>query len=133
MMIPMNMRNAASIGRRSSFAVLLGSVAASALLAGCGHDKEGSRVAGWSAVDPAQRHPIMVTQQPTTLSVRVARGNYGLSPHQRAQVVGFLERYRGLDAGNSRMIVEVPSGSPNEVAAMQAVVQQQQPVHAGHK
>jgi len=65
----------------------------------------------------------MVTQQPTTLAVRVSRGSYGLSPHQRAQVISFLERYRSIDAGNSRMVVEVPSGSPNEVAAMQAVAE----------
>ena len=55
---------------------------------------EGTRVAGWSLIDPSQRHPIMVTQQPTTLSLRVASGSYGLSPHQRAQVISFLERYR---------------------------------------
>jgi pilus assembly protein CpaD len=65
----------------------------------------------------------MVTQQPTTLALRVARGSYGLSPHQRAQVVSFVDRYRALDASNSRMIVEVPSGSANEVAAMQAVAE----------
>ena len=97
--------------------------ATTALLAGCRHFDDGTRVAGWSAVDPAQRHPIMVSQQPTTISVRVARGSYGMSPHQRAQVVSFLEKYRSIDNQNSRVVVEVPSGSPNEVAAMQAVAE----------
>ncbi len=123
MMFPKNKRNAASSGRSARRAALGGAVIAAGLLAGCGHEGEGSRVMGWSVVDPAQRHPIMVTQQPTTLAVKVARGSYGLSPHQRAQVISFVERYRSLDASNSRMIVEVPSGSSNEVAAMQAVAE----------
>ncbi len=123
MRFPENKRNATSSGRRTITAVSLVAIAASAALAGCSRDGDGARVAGWSMIDPAQRHPIMVTQQPTTLSLRVARGSYGLSPHQRAQVISFSERYRALDAGNSRMVVEVPSGSPNEVAAMQAVAE----------
>lgn len=124
MMFPKRNGNAASSGLRSSTAITLCAIAATVVLTGCrpGED-DGTRVAGWSLMDASQRHPIMVTQQPTTLALRVARGSYGLSPHQRAQVIGFLERYRGLDEGNSRMVVEVPSGSPNEVAAMQAVAE----------
>lgn len=122
-MFPIKMRNAASAGARSGMKAAMCVTAAAVLVAGCKHMDEGTRVAGWSVTDPASRHPIMVTQQPTTLSLRVARGSYGLSPHQRAQVVSFLERYRGVDAQNSRMVIEVPSGSPNEVAAMQAVAE----------
>ncbi|MGE0628120.1 MAG: CpaD family pilus assembly protein [Hyphomicrobiaceae bacterium] len=89
------------------------------LLAGCRPDIETTRVAGWSLVDPSQRHPIMVSQQPTTISVRVeARG--GLSYRERARVIGFLEHYRSTEMGNNRLVVEVPGGSANEVAAMQA-------------
>ena len=123
MMFSTLQRNATSIGRRSSSAVLLAALAATTLLVGCRHTDDGTRVAGWSIADPAQRHPIMVTQQPTTVSIRVPRGSYGMSPHQRAQVITFLERYRGYDAGNSRIIIEVPSGSPNEVAAMQVAAE----------
>ena len=92
-------------------------------LPGCRPDGEGTRVAGWSLVDTSQRHPIMVTQQPTTLSIKVARGSYGLSPHQRSQAISFLERYRTMDSGNSRLVIEAPSGAANEVAAMQAVAE----------
>jgi pilus assembly protein CpaD len=124
MMFPRSKRNAALSGRRSKPAILACALAATAVLAACKHtEDEGSRVAGWSLVDPSQRHPIMVTQQPTTLAVKVGRGSYGLSHHQRAQVVSFLERYRTIEAGNTRMVIEVPSGSPNEVAAMQAVAE----------
>ena len=40
----------------------------------------GAHVAGWTLIDPTQRHPIMVSQQPATLNVRVARGSQGLTP-----------------------------------------------------
>ena len=42
-------------------------------------------------------------------------------PRRRAQVADFLERYRASDAGNSKLVIAVPSGSANEIAAMHAV------------
>lgn len=62
----------------------------------------------------------MVSQQPAHLNVHVPRGAHGLSPVQRADVVDFVNRYRAADAGNSRLVISVPSGAPNEVAAMNA-------------
>lgn len=97
-------------------------IVAMALVAtGCKHADEGARVAGWSLVDPSQRHPILVSQRPSTLNLSIARGSAGLSPHQRADVLDFAARYRAADAGNSRLVVAAPSGSSNEVAAMNAV------------
>jgi len=92
-------------------------------LAGCKtlDDEPGAHVAGWTIVDATQRHPIMVSQQPSTLSVRVPRGSQGLTPAQKGQVAGFLERYRASDAGNSKLVIAVPSGTPNETAAVRAV------------
>jgi pilus assembly protein CpaD len=92
-------------------------------LAGCKtlDDEPGGHVAGWTLVDPTQRHPIMVSQQPSTMTVRVARGSQGLTPAQKGQVATFLERYRVADAGNSKLVIAVPSGSPNESAAVRAV------------
>ena len=84
-------------------------------------DEPGAHVAGWTAVDARQRHPIIVSEQPANLSVRVARGSMGLTPQQRAQVADFINRYSARDAGNGRIMVAVPSGSANEVAAMHAV------------
>lgn len=121
MMFPSKQRNAASTGSRSGIKAMVCVAAVAAMVTGCRSFDDGTRVAGWSIADPAQRHPIMVSQQPTSMSIRVARGSYGMSPHQRAQVVSFLEKYRSIDSQNSRLVVEVPSGSPNEVAAMQAV------------
>jgi pilus assembly protein CpaD len=90
---------------------------------GCKHADEQHQVTGWSLTDPSQRHPIMVSQQPAKLSIKVARGSHGLSPHQRAQIVDFTGKYRPGDAGNSRLVISAPSGSANEVAAMQAVAE----------
>jgi pilus assembly protein CpaD len=72
-------------------------------------------------LDPAQRHPIVVSQQPATATFAVARGSAGLSPAQRAQLTGFLERYRGSDAGNSKLLLAVPAGSSNESSVVRAV------------
>jgi pilus assembly protein CpaD len=92
------------------------------VLAGCKTiDEPGSHVAGFAIVEPSQRHPIMVSQQPATMTVRVARGSQGLTPAQRAQVAEFLERYRVTDSGNSKLVISVPGGSPNETAAVRAV------------
>jgi pilus assembly protein CpaD len=77
--------------------------------------------AGQQLLTPAERHPIIVSQQVNKMSVKVARGASGLSPTQRASVIDFLTRYRVADAGNSKLVISVPSGSANEVSAMNAV------------
>lgn len=111
--------------RGSSLGRLRGSkVALAALLAcsvaACKHD-EGTQVAGWTLVDPSQRHPIMVSQQPATLSIHASRGSSGLSASQRAEVSQFANKYRASDSGNSRLVIAAPGGGSNEVAAMNAV------------
>jgi pilus assembly protein CpaD len=90
-------------------------------LAGCQHGEERSMVAGWTLVDPTERHPILVSQQPQTMSVSVARGSGGLSEAQRGQLLSFASRWRAADAGNSKLVIQAPSGGANEVAAMRAV------------
>jgi pilus assembly protein CpaD len=110
----------------SGLAPKVAGLLAAALLAfsvtGCRSlEDPGAHVAGFTLVDATQRHPIMVSQQPTTTVVHVARGSEGLSPGQKAQVSGFLQHYRATDAGNSKLIISVPSGTPNESAAVYAV------------
>jgi pilus assembly protein CpaD len=97
-------------------------------LAACGkdHDEYSGHVAGWSIIDPNERHPIMVTQQPTSMSLRIPRGAAGLAPHQRSQLAQFLYKYRTTDAGHSTIKIAVPSGSANEVAAMNAAQEMRQ-------
>jgi pilus assembly protein CpaD len=101
-------------------------LAASAIalaVTGCKHTEDPARVAGWTLVDAAERHPILVTQEPATQVVRIARGSNGLSSAQRAQLLDFADHYRATDAGNSRLVVAAPSGGANEVASMYAVSQ----------
>ena len=105
---------------RPRAAIALGLLAATAL-AGCRHDIGAPQVAGWSMVDPSQRHPIIVSQQPQTMQLRVAAGANGLSPRQRADVLEFADRSRARDAGNSRLLIQAPGGGANEIAAMHAV------------
>jgi pilus assembly protein CpaD len=106
---------------------LVAAALAAMTLAGCKTLEEpGAHTAGFTLVDPTQRHPIMVSQQPSTTSLSVPRGSQGLSPGQRAQVASFLQRYRSTDAGNSKLVIAVPSGSPNESAVVTAVADMRQ-------
>jgi hypothetical protein len=107
-------------GFRSAARRLSLSMLALAALAGCRAHEPGSHVAGWVLVDSAQRHPILVSQQPSTMNIRVSSGAAGLSPGQAAQLSDFLARYRNRDSGNSKLVIAVPTGSPNEGASMRA-------------
>ncbi len=89
-------------------------------MAGCEHDQVGTQVAGWQLLDPAQRHPILVSQRPATLNLRVASGSDGLTPAQRGRVLDFVSSSRATDSGNSRFVISAPGGSENEGAAMEA-------------
>lgn len=100
---------------------MLVACAATLALAGCKTTDDPTRIAGWTLVDGAQRHPILVSQVPATHLVRVRRGANGLTKAQRSQLYGFADHYRLTDAGNSRLVIEAPSGGGNEVAAMYAV------------
>jgi pilus assembly protein CpaD len=107
--------------RRST---LLAAMAVAVALGGCDSmlaDRQEQFSAGQTVLTPQERHPIVVSQQPHKMQVRVARGAAGLAPVQRAAMIDFLSKYRAADAGNSKLIISVPSGSSNEVSAMNAV------------
>lgn len=95
-------------------------------LAACEHDGQGTRVAGWALVDPEQRHPILVSQQPANLNIHVAASSSGLSPSQRGRLLDFVAHFRASDSGNSRIVIAAPGGSANEGAAMIAADQARQ-------
>lgn len=92
-------------------------------LAGCKptFEDQPAQLGQMTVIDPSERHPIIVTQEPANMTLRVPRGSGGLSPAQRDQVAAFLTRYRGVDSGNSKLVLTVPSGSANEGAAVLAV------------
>lgn len=90
-------------------------------LIGCTHNQFGSIEPNFDVTHPAERHPILVSEKPTSMSVAVARGSAGLTPKARADVLAFAQRARSGDARDSRLVVAAPSGSGNEIAAMNAV------------
>lgn len=104
--------------------VALALVLATGSLAGCKSLEEpGAHMAGYTLINETERHPIMVSQQPASMSLSIPAGSPGLSASQRAQVVDFLRHFRAGDAGNSKLLIAVPSGGANEVAAMRAAGQ----------
>jgi pilus assembly protein CpaD len=91
-------------------------------LAGCRtFEDHGAYLADAGPIDVAERHPIVVSQQPATMNLHVARGAAGLSPAQKVQLTSFLQRYRGADVGNSKLLLAVPAGSANETSVVRAV------------
>jgi pilus assembly protein CpaD len=93
-------------------------------LSGCKTLEEpGNHYAGHTLIDPKEVHPILVSQEPATMSLTVAPGSRGLTPGQQAQVEDFLRHFRAADAGNSKLVIAVPNGGPNEVSAMRAAGQ----------
>jgi len=107
---------------RRAAAIVIASALSGLALSGCANGLDpGGHVAGWAMISPEQRHPIIVSEEPATHSLRVARGSNGLTQHQRAGLADFIGRYRATDAGNSRISIAVPSGSPNEISALRAV------------
>jgi len=112
----------AASGSRPVVRRLLAASLCALALSGCKTlDEPGAHVTGATIIDPSQKHPIMVSQQPATMKVAVPRGSHGLSPAQKSEVAQFLGRYRASDAGNSKLVIAVPSGTPNESAAVRAV------------
>jgi pilus assembly protein CpaD len=115
-----------------------GTIAAGLLLAtaavglsGCrpGEEEPGVHVASWAMVDARQRHPIVVSNEPANLDLRIAATSNGLSPSQRAQAIDFFRRYRGSGADTARLAIGVPSGGANDVAAVRALADLRVIVH----
>jgi pilus assembly protein CpaD len=92
------------------------------LLAACGPERR-AEVASWNTIEATDRHPIIVTQEPARLTLRVPAGSSGLTMRQIGETQQFLARYRATDTGDSRLVITVPSGTANEIAAMQATAQ----------
>jgi pilus assembly protein CpaD len=114
-------RSNEGLGRRGRVSRLSLVALAAVALGACRADHAGPQIAGWTLIDPAERHPILVSEQPETIQLPVRRGAYGLSTGARRRVAGFLHKFSAVDAGNSRLVISAPSGRSNEVAAMHIV------------
>ena len=91
-------------------------------VAGCDHvERHAGHPAEQVLLTPQERHPIVVSEEPHRMNMPVPRGARGMTPQQRARFVNFISKYNATDRGNSKIVISVPAGSGNDVAAMNAV------------
>jgi len=76
-------------------------------------------VATPAAFDYRLRHPIAIKEGPRTLDLFIGSQRGGLNGDQRADVLAFAGRWRREATGG--VLIDVPTGTRNEVAAANAV------------
>lgn len=110
--------NLKTTGRQIAAATLrnLMIVAVGAALAGC-ETLDDKTAAVWS--DSRQRHPISIVEKDRTLQIFVGGARNGLTPDQRADVLGFAQTWRG--EGTGRFVIDQPFGVRNARAAAVAL------------
>jgi pilus assembly protein CpaD len=101
-------RRLACIGLRS---LLIAGVAGS--LAACKTKTE--EITASIPIDYRDRHPITIAEGHRTLELFVGSGRGGLTPMQRAEVLGFAQKWRREATGG--IMIKRPVGGPNERAA----------------
>ena len=105
-------------GRRFGLAV---AAAGAIMLAGCQTSQypEIQETGSLRAFRATDRHPIIV--QPGELQLNIGAPGFarGLTPRQVEEASAFLAEYVSL--GEGELVVTVPSGTANEIAAMAAV------------
>ncbi len=69
--------------------------------------------------DLRQRHPITLQEGQETVEVFVGTSHGGLTPPQRADVLAFARRWQREATGG--VVIDVPSGTPNERAASESL------------
>jgi pilus assembly protein CpaD len=68
--------------------------------------------------NPLERNPIRVTETADVFEIAIEPGAHGLTPADRADLEGYIERYRRV--GSGRLIVSAPQGTANAQAAHKA-------------
>jgi pilus assembly protein CpaD len=95
---------------------LLTVVGCAALLAGC---YTNDRIIGPAAFDYRLRHPIAITEGPRTMQIFIGANRGGLTGDQRSDVLAYAQSWRSEATGG--IVIDLPSGTRNEVAAANAV------------
>jgi pilus assembly protein CpaD len=95
---------------------LLAVIGGATMLAGCYTNQE---VAIPAAFDYRLRHPIAIKEGPSTTELLIGTNRGGLTAAQRADVLAFSSRWRREATGG--VIIELPAGTRNEIAAANAV------------
>src|SRR5713101_2781091 len=103
-------------GPGAAAARLLAITGCAAMLAGCYTNQQ---VATPAAFDYRLRHPIAIKEGPRTVELFIGSNRGGLNGEQRADVLAFANRWRRDATGG--IVVDLPSGTRNEVAAANAL------------
>lgn len=91
-------------------------IASTALLTGCYTAKD---TTASIPTDYRKRHPITIKETEHTIEVFVGSNRGGLSASQRADVLAFAQVWKKEATGG--IIIDLPTGTPNEQAAADAV------------
>ncbi len=112
--------NPSPAGRRRAQSSLAARVlAAAALAAMLGACNTTYDVTSSVPDDYRRRHPIAIREGERTVQLFVGSNRGGLTPAQRADVLAFANAWRKEATGG--VVIDVPSGTPNETAAREAV------------
>lgn len=106
------------IDRRRLRSAVMGVLAAAsaAMLSGCYTVKD---TTASIPNDYRQRHPITIKETDHTIEVFVGSSRGGLNAAQRADVLAFAQQWKKEATGG--IIIDQPSGTPNQFAADEAV------------
>jgi pilus assembly protein CpaD len=117
---------AACTGIGAAAARLAMAASIAALLAGCHADRE---IIGSVPNDVRQRHPIAIREGAQTVEIFVGSNRGSLTPAQRADVLAYAHSWKRDATGG--VVIEVPAGTSNEVAAAQTLREIRSILHAG--
>jgi len=99
---------------------ILAVVGGAAMLAGCLANQESlDPVVTPASFDYRLRHPIAIKEGAHTMELFIGGGRGGLNSQQRADVIAFANRWRREATGG--ILIDLPSGTRNEVAAASAM------------
>jgi pilus assembly protein CpaD len=104
--------------RGASTVPLLAMLTGATMLAGCVTAKQ-EVIVGEIPTDYRQRHPIVVKEQPRTVELFIGSQRGALTGAQRSDVLAFAQQWRHEASGG--ILIDLPSGTPNEFAAADAV------------
>lgn len=103
-----------TIGRRDRL-VARSLLAAGLAIALAGCNTTARDTTGSVPNDYRARHPIAIKEKDRTLTLFIGAGRGGLNPMQRAEVTQFAQAWKREATGG--IVIERPTGSPNERAA----------------
>jgi pilus assembly protein CpaD len=110
-----------NVGRRVSAAVVLRAALVAGyglLVCGCNTDQQIAGVPD-APTDIRMRHPITITEADHTLQIFIGTNRSSLTAEQRADVLAFAQTWKSEATGG--VVVDLPSGSNNELASADAL------------